>query len=290
MSRFKGTKINPKYFDRSQLKYYIILVPIGLFMVLPIVYIFSQAFKPLDELLLYPPRFFVNNPTWKNFRDLFRTASSTGVPMSRYFFNSIVIAIVMVVTTVFLSTLTGYVLSKKKFRLKNTLLSINQLALMFVPIAVSIPRYIVVKEIGLTNNFFAHILPYLAMPVGLFLIKQFIDGVPNELLEAARIDGANDLQILTKIVMPLVKPAMATVAILTFQSVWSNVEPSNIYIQDETMKSFAFYLNALANQQNVIAGAGMAAAASLILFIPNLVIFIFMQSKVMNTMSHSGIK
>lgn len=210
--------------------------------------------------------------------------------MSRYFFNSIVIAIVMVVTTVFLSTLTGYVLSKKKFRLKNTLLSINQLALMFVPIAVSIPRYIVVKEIGLTNNFFAHILPYLAMPVGLFLIKQFIDGVPNELLEAARIDGANDLQILTKIVMPLVKPAMATVAILTFQSVWSNVEPSNIYIQDETMKSFAFYLNALANQQNVIAGAGMAAAASLILFIPNLVIFIFMQSKVMNTMSHSGIK
>lgn len=290
MSRFKGTKINPKYFDRSQLKYYIILVPIGLFMVLPIVYIFSQAFKPLDELLLYPPRFFVNNPTWKNFRDLFRTASSTGVPMSRYFFNSIVIAIVMVVTTVFLSTLTGYVLSKKKFRLKNTLLSINQLALMFVPIAVSIPRYIVVKELGLTNNFFAHILPYLAMPVGLFLIKQFIDGVPNELLEAARIDGANDLQILTKIVMPLVKPAMATVAILTFQSVWSNVEPSNIYIQDETMKSFAFYLNALANQQNVIAGAGMAAAASLILFIPNLVIFIFMQSKVMNTMSHSGIK
>lgn len=290
MSRFKGTKINPKYFDRSQLKYYIILVPIGLFMVLPIVYIFSQAFKPLDELLLYPPRFFVNNPTWKNFRDLFRTASSTGVPMSRYFFNSIVIAIVMVVTTVFLSTLTGYVLSKKKFRLKNTLLSINQLALMFVPIAVSIPRYIVVKELGLTNNFFAHILPYLAMPVGLFLIKQFIDGVPNELLEAARIDGANDLQILTKIVMPLVKPAMATVAILTFQSVWSNVEPSNLYIQDETMKSFAFYLNALANQQNVIAGAGMAAAASLILFIPNLVIFIFMQSKVMNTMSHSGIK
>lgn len=290
MSRFKGTKINPKYFDRSQLKYYLVLIPLGLFMVLPIVYIFSQAFKPLDELLLFPPRFIVQKPTWKNFSDLFRTASTTGVPMSRYFFNSVVISIVMVILTVFLSTMTGYVLSKKQFRLKNTLLAINQLALMFVPTAVVVPKYIVVKELGLTNNFFAHIFPYLAMPVGLFLIKQFIDGVPNEVLEAARLDGANDIQILVKIVMPLIKPAMATVAILTFQATWGNVESSNLYIQDETMKSFAFYLSTLTSQQNAIAGAGMAAAASLILFIPNLIIFIFMQSKVMNTMSHSGIK
>ena len=259
-------------------------------MVLPLVYIFSEAFQPLDELLLFPPRFIVQKPTWKNFSDLFRTASTTGVPMSRYFFNSVVISIVMVILTVFLSTMTGYVLSKKQFRLKNTLLAINQLALMFVPTAVVVPKYIVVKELGLTNNFFAHIFPYLAMPVGLFLIKQFIDGVPNEVLEAARLDGANDIQILVKIVMPLIKPAMATVAILTFQATWGNVESSNLYIQDETMKSFAFYLSTLTSQQNAIAGAGMAAAASLILFIPNLIIFIFMQSKVMNTMSHSGIK
>lgn len=286
----KGTKLNPERFDRSQLKFYAVLVPLGIFMVLPVVYIFSQAFKPLDELFMFPPRFLVMKPTWKNFRDLWRTASSTGVPMTRYLFNSIVITAVTIVLTAFLTTITGYALSKKQFRAKNKLLAINQMALMFVPTAVMIPKYLVVTRLGLNNNFFAHILPYLATPVGLFLIKQFIDGVPDEVIDAAKVDGAGDLVILTRIIMPLIAPAIATVVILTFQTTWGNVEPSNIYIQDETMKSFAFYLNTLTDAQSSIAGAGMSAAAALIMFLPNLIIFILMQSKVMNTMSHSGIK
>ncbi len=286
----KGTKLNPERFDRSQLKFYAVLVPLGIFMVLPVVYIFSQAFKPLDELFMFPPRFLVMKPTWKNFRDLWRTASSTGVPMTRYLFNSIVITAVTIVLTAFLTTVTGYALSKKQFRAKNKLLAINQMALMFVPTAVMIPKYLVVTRLGLSNNFFAHILPYLATPVGLFLIKQFIDGVPDEVIDAAKVDGAGDLVILTRIIMPLIAPAIATVVILTFQTTWGNVEPSNIYIQDETMKSFAFYLNTLTDAQSSIAGAGMSAAAALIMFLPNLIIFILMQSKVMNTMSHSGIK
>ena len=286
----KGTKLNPERFDRSQLKFYAVLVPLGIFMVLPVVYIFSQAFKPLDELFMFPPRFLVMKPTWKNFRDLWRTASSTGVPMTRYLFNSIVITAVTIVLTAFLTTITGYALSKKQFRAKNKLLAINQMALMFVPTAVMIPKYLVVTRLGLSNNFFAHILPYLATPVGLFLIKQFIDGVPDEVIDAAKVDGAGDLVILTRIIMPLIAPAIATVVILTFQTTWGNVEPSNIYIQDETMKSFAFYLNTLTDAQSSIAGAGMSAAAALIMFLPNLIIFILMQSKVMNTMSHSGIK
>lgn len=285
-----GTKLNPERFDRSQLKFYAVLVPLGIFMVLPVVYIFSQAFKPLDELFMFPPRFLVMKPTWKNFRDLWRTASSTGVPMTRYLFNSIVITAVTIVLTAFLTTITGYALSKKQFRAKNKLLAINQMALMFVPTAVMIPKYLVVTRLGLSNNFFAHILPYLATPVGLFLIKQFIDGVPDEVIDAAKVDGAGDLVILTRIIMPLIAPAIATVVILTFQTTWGNVEPSNIYIQDETMKSFAFYLNTLTDAQSSIAGAGMSAAAALIMFLPNLIIFILMQSKVMNTMSHSGIK
>lgn len=285
-----GTKLNPERFDRSQLKFYAVLVPLGIFMVLPVVYIFSQAFKPLDELFMFPPRFLVMKPTWKNFMDLWRTASSTGVPMTRYLFNSIVITAVTIVLTAFLTTITGYALSKKQFRAKNKLLAINQMALMFVPTAVMIPKYLVVTRLGLNNNFFAHILPYLATPVGLFLIKQFIDGVPDEVIDAAKVDGAGDLVILTRIIMPLIAPAIATVVILTFQTTWGNVEPSNIYIQDETMKSFAFYLNTLTDAQSSIAGAGMSAAAALIMFLPNLIIFILMQSKVMNTMSHSGIK
>ncbi|MCV2231336.1 carbohydrate ABC transporter permease [Paracholeplasma manati] len=292
MSSFQGTKINPTSFNRSQVIFYVILVPLTLFMVLPILYIVNQAFKPLDELFLFPPRFFAQNPTFDNFTTLFRISTSTGVPLSRYLFNTLLITLVMMILIIWISVTTGYAFSKKNFKGKKTLFSINQTALMFVRTAVVIPTYFVIVKIGLNNNPLVHILPYIAVPVNIFLMKQFIDQVPDPIIEAARIDGAGDFYIIFKIIMPLTKNAIATVAILTFQSTWSAVEASTLYIQDETMKSFAFYLNALAlqNTGSAVAGTGMAAAAGLILFIPNLIIFIIMQSRVMNTMAHAGIK
>lgn len=292
MSSFQGSKINPSSFHRSQLKFYFILVPLAFFMILPVVYIINHAFKPLDELFMFPPRFLVQKPTLDNFTMLWRAASTTGVPMSRYLFNSIVVSLFTVVANMLIVAMAGYALSKKKFKLKQRLFDINQVALMFVPIAVTIPRYLIIQSLGLMNNFAVHILPLLAMPVGLFLVKQFIDQVPDALIESAQIDGANDFGIITRIIIPVILPAMATVGILTFQLVWNNVETSNLFVTDESIKTLAFYLNVFTDraQEGSIAGAGMAAAASMIMFVPNLVIFIFMQSKVMNTMSHSGIK
>ena len=287
----RAMNVNPKKFDKTQIKFYLFLIPMATFMILPVVYIVNQAFKPIDELFMFPPRFFVRKPTFKNFVDLFRAASGTGVPMTRYLVNSILITTIAIGLTLLITTATAYALSKKEFKAKNTLFSINQMALMFVAIAVAIPRYLIIDMIGLNDTFLVHIIPYLAMPVGLFLVKQFIDQVPNELIEAAKIDGAGDWHILTKIIIPLVKPALATVAILTFQMIWNNTESSNLYIITETKKTFSFYLTTLtANQAVSIAGAGMAAAAGLIMFLPNLLIFVIMQSRVMDTMSHSGIK
>lgn len=286
---FRGSVINPDRFHRSQMKFYLILLPISVFMILPIIFIINQAFKPLDELFLFPPRIFVKKPTMENFRLLFQTGGSTGVPLSRYLLNSLVVTTVTVLLNIGFSVTAGYALSKRKFKLKEPLFKINQMALMFVAVAVAVPRYLVLVNLSITNTIWAHILPMLAMPVSLFLIKQFIDQVPDSLLEAARIDGAGDYTIIWKVIVPLIRPAIATVAILTFQAVWNNVEASNYYINDETLKTFVFYLTTL-TQQNAIAGVGMAAAAGLILFFPNLLIFVLMQSRVMNTMSHSGIK
>lgn len=287
----KAMNVNPTRFHKSQLKFFVILIPMAIFMILPVIYIFSQALKPIDELFMFPPRFFVQKPTLKNFTDLFRAASSTGVPMMRYLVNSILITIAAISATLIITTSTAYALSKKKFKLKKFLFSVNQTALMFVAVAVAIPRYLIIDTIGLSDTFWVHIIPYLAMPVGLFLVKQFIDQVPDELIEAAKIDGANDWNIITNIIIPLIKPALATVAILTFQMIWNSTESSNLYIITETKKTFSFYLTTLtANQVVSIAGAGMAAAAGLIMFLPNLIIFIVMQSRVMDTMSHSGIK
>ncbi len=182
---------------------------------------------------------------------------------------------------------------KKRFGLKKTLFAVNTLALMFVPIAVTIPRFLVIERLNLLDTFWVHILPMLAMPVGLFLIKQFIDGIPNEVVEAAQIDGASDFNLYWTIILPMIRPAIATIAILTFQATWNNAEISNLYITQESLKTFAFYLTTLTATTagaNPVAGQGIAAAASLIMFLPNLIIFLILQSQVMSTMSHSGLK
>ena len=289
-SSFQGTKINPKRFHRSQIKFLLLILPIATFMVLPILYIFNHALKPFDELFLFPPRFFVQRPTFDNFVDLFDVASSTGIPLSRYLFNSLVITALVVLLSIVVSSMSGYALSKLKFKLKKPLMTINNIALMFVGVSVTIPRYLIIEALGLVDTFWVHILPGLAIPVGLFLIKQFIDQIPDELIEAAKIDGASEFHIYLKIVLPLILPAIATVAIISFQAVWNNAESSVIYVNRESLKTFAFYMQTLTSTSNAVAGQGMAAAAALIMFLPNLIIFIFLQSKVMNTMAHSGIK
>jgi ABC-type glycerol-3-phosphate transport system permease component len=290
MANYFGTKMNPKRFHRSQWRFLIILIPVAIFMGLPIVYIVNHAFKPLVELFEWPPRFFVQNPTFDNFIDLFAITSTTGIPMTRYLFNSLLITAITVFASIFIGSLAGFALSKLEFRFKNSLLWINNIAIMFVGASVSIPRYLVIEQLGLIDTFWVHIIPGLAIPVGLFLIKQFIDQIPKDLIEASRVDGANNLQIYWYVILPLIKPAIATIAIVAFQGVWNNTEVSNLYINDESLKTFAFYMTTLTMTGNAVAGQGMAAAASLIMFIPNLVVFIVLQKNVMNTMIHSGIK
>lgn len=289
MAKLHGSGINPKRFSKSQIKFYAILVPLSIFMILPVVYLINQAFKPLGELYAFPPTIFVRNPTFKNFKDLLALSGSTGVPLSRYLMNSVIIALLTILLNLIITISAAYVFSKKKFKIKNALFGINEMALMFVATAVSIPRYIVIQKTGLIDTWAAHILPALAMPVGLFLVKQFVDQIPDALIEAAIMDGAKDFKIIQKIIVPLTLPALATTVVLTFQSVWSATEASNNFISNDTMRTLAFYLNSLATN-NTVAASGMAAAASTILFLPNLIIFIIMQSKVMNTMAHSGIK
>ncbi|MCV2231526.1 carbohydrate ABC transporter permease [Acholeplasma manati] len=289
MASFNQTKINPQSFHYSQIKFLIYLVPLAIVMMLPIIYIVSTAFKPMDELFAYPPRFFVINPTLNNFVNLFRQTSQSGIPFSRYIFNSIVVSSVGVTLTILITSMAAYGLSKLKFKIKKPLFVINQYALMFVSVAVTIPRFLIIVNIGLYDTFWAHILPLLAMPVGLFLVKQFVDQVPDALLEAAKIDGATEYQIFWHVVIPIIKPALATVAILAFQTFWNNEVTSQLYITNDSNKTISFFLSTITSGSGV-AGAGMSAAASLIMFLPNIIFFILIQNKVMDTMAHSGIK
>lgn len=287
---YKGHRINPQKFEKCQIKIILIILPLVLVMGLPILYIINHAFKPMDELFAYPPKFFVSRPTFDNFTKLFKASRTAGIPLSRYIFNSSIVTITVVFSSIILSTAAGFALSKLKFKGKFALMNINQAALMFVPVAVMIPRYMTINVLGITDTFFAHILPLIPLPVALFLVKQFIDQVPDSLIEAAYIDGASEWKVYRKIVLPLIKPAIATAAILVFQQVWTNMETSNYYVSSEGLKTLTFYMNTLTTTQNTVAGQGMQAAASLIMFLPSLVLFIILQNSVMNTMAHSGIK
>ncbi len=287
---YRGRHINPRKFERSQIKILVILLPLALFMALPIVFIVSHAFKPMSELFAFPPTFFVRNPTLDNFTKLIKFSRSAGIPLTRYLFNSVIVTVLTVGLSLLLTTCAAFAFSKIKFRGRALMLQINQIAIMFVATAVLIPRYLVISNLGLIDTVFGHVLPLVAMPVALFLVKQFVDQVPDSLIEAAHLDGASDLKVYWHIVLPIIRPAIATAMVLVFQQVWTNMETSNYFTNDESMKTMTFYMNTMVNASNSVAGQGIAAAASLIMFIPNLILFIICQNAVMNTMATSGIK
>jgi ABC-type glycerol-3-phosphate transport system permease component len=287
----KRIVLNPKNFEKSQLKFHYLLLPLSLFMSLPIIYIFNDAFKPYTELFAYPPRLIVRRPTFENFRLLFRFSMESGIPMSRYLFNSLFVTTLVVLLTVFISSISSFALSKLQFRGRDLLFRINTYALMFVPIAVAIPRYLILVQSGIFNTYFAHIIPIIAMPVGLFLIKQFMDQIPKELLDAAVVDGASNWQIYFHILLPMTKSALVTVAFLAFQVSWMNTEASNLFVDQEALRTLPFYLQTIAQTSgNIVASRGVFAAGWLLLFVPNLLIFLFLQSKVIESMAQSGIK
>ncbi|MCR2804694.1 carbohydrate ABC transporter permease [Paenibacillus sp. SCIV0701] len=269
----------------------LLLIVLGAFMLLPIVYIFNHAFKPYHELFVYPPTFLVREPSLQNVNELLAVTSRSTVPMIRYLFNSVFVSGLAVVLVTGVSALCAYPLSKHRFPGAGIVFAAILLTLMFAPEVVQIPRYLVVSELGIMNTYFAHLLPLMAMPIGVFLLKQFMDQVPDSLLEAARIDGASEFFVFWRIAVPVCMPAVATVAILAFQNAWGNVETSALFMLDDEMKSFSFFLSTLTNNlANNVAMQGAAAVAALIMFVPNLIVFVILQGKVIATMAHSGIK
>ncbi|MBQ8164782.1 MAG: carbohydrate ABC transporter permease [Clostridia bacterium] len=259
----------------------------GIISALPIVYLIVTAFKPAEELFLYPPRFYVSNPTTKNFADLFAISSDSLVPFTRYLFNTVLVTVCYIFLLIIVSSLACYPLSKHKFPGHKGMFSLITTALMFVSGAAAVPSYLIVTGLQLDNTYLVYIIPLLANPTCLFLMKQFMDQVPDSIFEAGRIDGASEWQLYTKIAVPLLKNACATCIILTFGSVWGDAATATTYIYDEQLRNLAFYMNTL---QGGLARTGANSAAGLLMTIPSILVFVLSQSKVMDTMAHSGIK
>ncbi len=265
----------------------IVLSLFGAFMLLPMIYTISSSLKPLDELWVFPPRFFVRNPTTRNFQDLFRLLSDSMVPFSRYIFNTVVIAVVGTLGHVVLASMCAYALSKHEFPGSKVIFQLVVLALLFNASVTAIPNFMIITWLHLLDNPLALIVPAFGSSLGLYLMKQFMEQmVQDSVLEAARIDGASEWRVFWGIVMPTVKPGWLTLIVFSFSGLW-NTGASNV-IYSESLKTLNYAMSQIL--AGGIARAGVGTAASVIMMIVPITVFIITQSNVVETMGASGMK
>ena len=264
-----------------------LLVILGMMMAFPFYYTLIQSIKPSEELFQFPPRLYVIRPTGEHYPELFQLMSNMWVPFSRYLFNTLFISIVGTLLHVFLAGMAAYPLAKHKFPGKDALFALILLGLMFVGQVTFLPTFIIIAKLNLLNTYWAYLLPSIGASLGLFLMKQFIEQLPNALLEAARIDGENEWGIYYKIVLPNIKPAALTVFIFQFVNIWNGLSKELVY--DEQLKVVKVALEQISSS-NLYARMGSGMAGSVLLMLPPIIIFILTQKNVVTTMTYAGIK
>jgi ABC-type glycerol-3-phosphate transport system permease component len=262
------------------------LLLFGTFSAYPMIFIINNAFKPFNEIFIFPPKLFVRNPTLDNFVDLINLMADSWIPITRYVFNTLFITIVGTFGHVILASMAAYPLAKHQFRGNQALNKIIVYSLMFNATVTAIPGYVIMSGLGLVDTYWAIILPAFAFSLGLYLMKNFMVQIPTLYIESAFIDGASHYQIFWKIVMPLVKPAWLTLTILSFQTLWGAT--GGQYIYNESLKPLSYALGQIVG--GGIGRTGVVAAVGLFMMVVPVIVFIVSQSSIIQTMAHSGIK
>lgn len=263
------------------------LVLMGAFLFIPMYYTVIQSLKPLDELWMFPPRFYVISPTLNNFKELFNLMNESWVPFSRYIFNTVFISVAGTFGNLLLSSMCAYALAKIKFPGAKTIFAIIVASLMFHSTVSAIANFITLSALGWIDTYLARIVPAWCTSLGLYLMKQFMEtNVNNAVLESARIDGATEWKTFWVIAMPMVKPAWLTLIVYSFKDLWNS--GASIYIQSEQLKTFNYAVSQLVSDG--ISRQGASAAATVISMMVPILVFVFAQSNIIETMGSSGMK
>ena len=259
----------------------------GCFSVIPLIYCILTSFKPLDEILIFPPRFFVQRITFENYLVLPGLLTKLRVPLSRYIFNSLFISIVGTVLHVLAASMAAFAFSKSKLKYRTVLFLIVQFGLLYNAYTLAVPQYFIFSQMRIIDTYWIYILPMIPSAMGAFLMKQYIDSsVPDALLEAAKIEGCGVIRIFSSIVMPLIKPAWMTLALFAFRDMWAIMPSGTIF--SEELKTLPYVMSSIT--AGGIARAGSAMATTVLMMIPPIIIYWITQKNVMETMSSAGIK
>ena len=279
-----------KRYTRSKFVTFIIalfLILAGLFTILPLIYSVLTSFKPLEELLKFPPAFFVLRPTLQNYRQLPSIIASLSVPLSRYVFNSLFISLITTAGHVIVAAMAAFAMSKGRYKGLAVIFLIVQFSLLYNHYTLAIQQYIIMSKLHLVDTYWVYILPYLPSSLGVFLIKQYMDSsIPDALLEAAYIDGAGEFKMFWRIVMPNSKPAWMTLIMFAFRDLWS-LQPQGTIFTEE-LKLLPNVMSTIVS--GGIARSGSAMATMVLLMIPPLLVYLVSQSSIVETMTTSGIK
>ena len=286
----RSSKSEAKRYTRSKVGnffYFFFIIAAGCISVLPLIYCICTSLKPLDEILIFPPRFFVHRPTIANYTALPELLSNLRVPLSRYIFNSLFATLATTFLYVVVASMAAFVLCKSKIKFKKTIFYIIQFSLLFNAYTLSVPQYLIFTWMNIIDTYWVYILPHFASTMGVFLMKQYMEGaLPNALLEAAKIDGAGYFRIVWTIVMPIVKPMWLTLTLFTFRDVWATVPSGTIF--SETLKTLPTIMSQIT--AGGVARSGSSMAVTCLLMIPPVVVYMISQSNVMESMSSAGIK
>jgi ABC-type glycerol-3-phosphate transport system permease component len=264
-----------------------VLAILGAFMFIPMYYCVIQSIKPLDELWMFPPRFYVSNPTYTNFTDLFTLMSGNMVPFSRYIFNTVFTSISGTVGHLFIASLAAYAMAKIKFPGGKGMFRMVRTSLMFHQTVTAICSFILMSAFQMVDTYFAIIIPAWGSTLGLYLMKQFMESNVNDsVLESARLDGAGELRTFWTIAMPMVKPGWLTLIVYSFKDLWN--QGSSIYIHSEQLKSLNYAIGQIT--AGGIRRAGASAAATVVMMAVPIIVFVISQSNIIETMGSSGMK
>ena len=265
---------------------FIVILLFASFTALPLVYAISNSLKPINELLRFPPLLFPIHPTFKNFTDLGQVLSTSWVPMSRYLFNTVFITISGTAGQIVFASLAAYPLAKMKFPGKNFIFKLIFVSLMFNASVTAIPTFVIMSKLNWIDTYLALVVPAFGSSFGLYLMKNFMEQINDAIIEAAKIDGANELKIFFQIVMPQVRSAWLTMIIFSVQSLWNL--GSTTYIYKEELKTLTYALGQIS--AGGIARAGVTSAIAVIMLIVPVSVFIITQSNIIETMASAGIK
>ena len=270
--------------SRASIVLYVLLTLGLILMIAPFVWMVLGSFKAQGEFLRLPPTWLPEQPTLNNYQRLIEQ-----LDMPRFFFNSIVVALAVTVGNLVFSPMLGYALAKLRFAGKGVLLGLVLATLMLPGAAILVPQFVLMSALGLVNSYPALILPFLAGPFGVFLTRQFFSGLPDELLEAARMDGASEFRIFWQIAMPLAGPVLATLGILTFLGTWNSFIYPLVMAQEPEMYTLPVALATFATGQYQ-ADHGMLMAGALVLVLPILIIFVVLQRWITEGIATTGLK